>query len=282
MQLNTMMLRRFLTAAIALPFLIFIVWLGGLWFAAFIAVTAGLGAWELYRLATSAEEKSLMLVAVTLAVGLSVSYHFIPGPKHPENMEFIAMIPALAALLGAPALMLVNRIRGRLRAIVATLSIGLMIGGTLFHASLLRDFQWFSGELDLGARWIYLLLGVTFAAETVAYFVNRAIGTRRLDPVRTWRGAVAGILAAVVCGVLLGSSLDLGAPTPVAAVISAILTVTGQLGFMFIAKLKRVSAVESTGRLLPGYGGVLDRMGSLMWSVIILYHLLAFSSGSTA
>ena len=276
------MAKRILTAAIALPVLTFIVWLGSLWFAALIAVVSCLGAWELCRMATAWGQKPIMPFALVLATVLAVSYHCIPGPKHPENMEFIAMIPALAALLAVVVLMFMHSIEGRLGVILVTLSIGLIIGGALFHAPILRDFEFFRDELDDGARWIFFLLGVTFAADTVAYFVSRAIGSRRLNQNTTWGGAVGGILAAVVCGVFLGSALDLGAPAPIAAVVSVILAISGQLGAMFVAKLKRMSAVENTGRLLPGYGGVLDRMGSVMWGVVILYHLVALSSGSTA
>ena len=91
-----------------------------------------------------------------------------------------------------------------------------------------------------------------------------------------------GVLAASVCGVYLNSALDLGAPAPVAAVMSAILGIAGQAGAKFIIKMKRTAGVKYTGRLLPGYGGILDSMGSLMWSVVILYHFVAFFSGSSA
>ena len=240
-----MMAMRILTAAIALPVLIFIVWLGGLWFAVLIALAAGIGAWELCRLATAGKEIHAMPVAVALTVVLSVSYHFIPGPRHPESMEFTAMIPALAALLAAVVLMSRRRIRGQLGLIVTTLSIGLIIGGTLFHAPLLRDFEWFSGEVDLGARWIFFLLGVTFVADSVGYFANRTIGSRWLNPEGRWRGAVGGILAAVVCGVFLGSALNLGAPAPFAAIIAVILAVTGKVGALFIAKMKRMAGLNT-------------------------------------
>lgn len=85
-----------------------------------------------------------------------------------------------------------------------------------------------------------------------------------------------------MCGVFLGSALNLGTLAPVAAVTSAILAISGRAGAKFITKIKRTAEVEYTDRLLPGYGGVLDRVGSLVGSLIILYHVLAFSSGSTA
>ena len=185
-----------------------------------------------------------MPVAVAVAALFSVSYHFIPDPKYPGNMEFIAMIPALAALLAAVVLMFGHRIRGQLGLIGTTLSVGLIIGGTLFHAPLIRDFEWFSEELDLGARWIFFLLGVTFAADTVGYFANRDIGSLWLNPNGRWGGTVGRILAAVVCGVFLGSALNLGTPALVAAVISAILAIAGQAGGKFITKIKRTAEVE--------------------------------------
>ena len=277
-----MMARRILTASIALPVLIFIVWLGGLWFAALIAVAAGTGAWELCRLATAAEKRPLMPVAVLLAIVLSISYHFISAPRHPENMEFVAMIPAMAAILSAIALLRVRSLRGLQGRLFVTLCIVLVIGGTLFHAPILRDFELFPNELSLGIRWTLFLLGVTFAADTAAYFTDRAIGSRRFCSNMTWRGAAGGILAAVVCGVFLSSALDLSAPAPTAAVASIILAIIGHVGAKFIIRMKRTAGVEYTGRLLPGYGGILDRMGSLMWSLVILYHLVALASGSTA
>ena len=163
-----MMAMRILTAAIALPVLIFIVWLGGLWFAALIAVPAGIGAWELCRMAGGSEKRLVMPVAVVLAVILSVSYHLIPDPKHPENMELVAIFPALLAVIAAVVLTVIHRPGGRLSGTLVTLSIALVIGGTLFHAPILRDFDFLPGELDDGARHIFFLLGVTFAADTAA------------------------------------------------------------------------------------------------------------------
>ena len=93
---------------------------------------------------------------------------------------------------------------------------------------------------------------------------------------------VGGTLGAIVCGTFLASALDLGVPVPAAAFGSVILGIFGQIGAMFVAKLKRMADIERSGWLLPGHGGVIDRMGSLMWNLVILYHLVAISSGSIA
>ena len=153
-----------------------------------------------------------------------------------------------------------------------------MIGGTLFHAPLLRDFNLFSD--DEGLSWIIFLLGTTFVADTAAFFAGRAIDALR--PARTLERVTGGVLGAVVCGAFLASALDLAIPLPAVVLGSVILGITGQIGANVAPKLRRMAAVEQSGGLLPGFGGVFYRMGSLMWSLVILYHLVALSSGSTA
>ena len=195
-------------------------------------------------------------------------------------MEFTAMFPALLAVLGAVVLYVMQRISGRLGDTLVTLSIAMVLGGTLFHAPLLRDFDLFAG--DEGRSWLIFLLWVPFVGDAAAYLTDKAIGSHSLTADRTWKGVIGGVLGAVVCGVFLSSALDLGVPAPVAAFVSAILAIAGYGGAKFITKMKKTSGAEHTGRLLPGYGGILDRMGSLMWSLVVLYHLVAFFSGSTS
>ena len=271
---------RILTTAVALPLLLFIVWLGGLWFSALIAITAGLCAWELCRLARRWGQEPAMPIAVILAAVLAVSYNVIPVPTYPENMELTALFPALLAFLAAVTLPLTHRLIGVTGRTLATFCIALVIGGTLLHAPLLRDFNLFSD--DEGRSWIIFLLGTTFVGDTAAFFGGRAIDSLRFRPARTWERVAGGVLGAVVCGTFLASALDLAIPLPAVVLGSVILGITGQLGAMFASKLRRMAAVERSGGLLPGFGGVFDRMGSLMWSLVILYHLVAFSSGSTA
>ena len=276
--------RRILTAAVALPFLLFIVWQGGLWFAFLIALVAGLGAWELSRMAESWGQKPFVPIAVVLSTALAVSYYFIPGPKFPENMEGAAIFPALLAVSAAVAMLLAHRLRGPLSRVLITCCAVALVGGTLFHAPLLRELDVFSA--NEGLSWIIFLLGVTFATDTAAYFVGRAIGSHKLapnvSPNKTWEGAVGGFLGAVICGICLSIVLDLGAHISVAAIGSAVLGITGQLGDLFESKLKRLADIKDSGRLFPGHGGILDRMDSLMWNLVVLYHMAAVSSGSMA
>ncbi len=276
--------RRILTSAVALPLLLLVVWQGGLWFGALIALAAGLGAWELCRLANCWGQKPFPPIAVAFAATLAVSSYFIPNSVYPENMEVAALAPALLAVFAAAVTLFAFRLKGSLSRILATCCVIALIGGTLFHAPLLREFDPLSnGD---GLSWILFLLGVTFATDTAAYLVGRTIGSRRLapnvSPNKTWEGAIGGFIGAILCGVILNSALGLGADASVAALGSAVLGVSGQLGDLFESKLKRMADVKDSGRLFPGHGGILDRMDSLMWNGVVLYHLVALSSGSMA
>lgn len=276
--------RRILTAAVALPVLLLIVWQGGWWFAGLIAIAAAIGAWEFGRMVEAWGQKTIPVVVLVLTAALAVSYHFLPGSEYPENMEGIAAIPASLAITAAVVILFTHKLRGLLGNALATVCIVLVVGGALFHAPLLRAFDSFSA--DEGLSWIIFLLGVTFATDTTAYLVGRAIGSHKLapnvSPNKTWEGAIGGFLGAVVSGICLSAVLDLGAHLSVIAVGAAVLGVTGQLGDLYESRLKRMAGVKDSGRLFPGHGGILDRMDSLMWNVVVLYHMVALSSGSMA
>ncbi len=276
--------RRILTAAVALPVLLLIVWQGGWWFAGLIAIAAAIGAWELGRMAEAWGQKTIPVVVLVLTTALAVSYHFIPGSEYPENMEGVAAFPASLAITAAVVILFTHKLRGLLGNALATVCIVLVVGGALFHAPLLRAFD--SLSANEGLSWIIFLLGVTFATDTAAYFVGKAVGSRKLatnvSPNKTWEGAIGGFCGAIACGVGLEAILGLDADLPTVALMSAVLGVTGQLGDLYESKLKRMAGVKDSGRIFPGHGGILDRMDSLMWNVVVLYHMIALTSGSMA
>ena len=300
--------RRILTAAVALPPLLFVVWQGGAWFAALITLAAALGAWELSRMAEGWGQRPLMSLAIVLSAGLPLSAYFIYGDFAPlPGAENLPSVIAPLALVSAAMTLFVHRTRGVLGRVLATCCVIGVVGGTLFHAIPLRSLDsWQISEgpsllvlvevghvfraLDSwsaeGLSWIVFLLAVTFATDTAAYFVGRAFGSRKLapnvSPNKTWEGAIGGFCGAVLCGVGLEAMLGLDADLPTIALMSAILGITGQLGDLYESKLKRLAGVKDSGHLFPGHGGVLDRMDSLMWNVVVLYHMVALTSGSVS
>lgn len=154
--------------------------------------------------------------------------------------------------------------------------VALTLLGILYCAWFLGHAVWLR-ELPGGQALTLMALGVTWCGETAAYFVGRSWGRHRLaprvSPAKTVEGAVAqtgaSLLAALVAGRVL--ALDL----PHAAAIGLLLGVFGQFGDLAESFLKRSAEVKDAGSLLPGHGGLLDRLDSLLFNVPALYYYVS-------
>jgi len=137
-------------------------------------------------------------------------------------------------------------------------------------------------QLPRGEWWILLAIVVTWLNDTFAYFVGRAFGRRklyeRISPSKTWEGAAGGA-AGSIAGALVIRSLWLPViPFWGAALIGAGAAVLGPLGDLSESMLKRAFGAKDSGRLLPGHGGLLDRIDALLFNapfVLLCARLLA-------
>ncbi len=121
---------------------------------------------------------------------------------------------------------------------------------------------------------LLFLLVVVWASDIGAYVVGRLIGGRRLAPTispgKTWSGAVGGLLAAVLGGQAVAGFSAHWAYDPVrVAAVAAVLGVASQLGDLFESAVKRHFGVKDAGRLIPGHGGLLDRLDGLMAAALV-------------
>ncbi len=263
------MLTRTLTAVVGVPLLVGVVWVGGYAFAALATATAGVGAWELCRMARGWGQPPYAVVAIALAAVVAASGHLIPAPE-------AGLFMPLAILLGGiGALILLNgyRARGRFGSILSTVAIALFIGGALFMATSIRNVP------EDGRAMILFLITITFVTDTGAYLVGKAIGRRkmtpRVSPNKTWEGATGGLLAAGATGAILVWVMSEFQPVSSDLIamfaVGATLGVTGQFGDLFISRLKRRAGFDDSGFIVPGHGGLLDRLDSLT------FNLLAFT-----
>jgi phosphatidate cytidylyltransferase len=112
---------------------------------------------------------------------------------------------------------------------------------------------------------VLLVLLLVWIADTAAYFVGRAWGRHKLapgiSPGKTWEGALGGTAGALVYAIILGTFIEglLWVPYLLAAALLAVLSIVGDL---FESAVKRQAAVKDSGTLLPGHGGILDRIDS--------------------
>ncbi len=184
-------------------------------------------------------------------------------------------IPLLAAAvwLGSILLLLVTVAAAliaiwELRALLRRFSFILWLLASLAVAAALASGLVLRESHD-GLAWLSYAILITFASDTAAYAVGSLVGRHRLAPLispsKTWEGAAGGIIGAAVVSAAFTVFAELDAlPFAAAIPLGAALSVLGQLGDLGESWLKRKAGVKDSGNLLPGHGGVLDRLDSLL------------------
>jgi phosphatidate cytidylyltransferase len=252
---------RIITGLLALPLLIlFIHYAGLLLFRGFIGVVALLALHEFYAMALPAQRRAEAWLAAVLGAAL------------------VAMVPPqlLPALFTAAflAFALVFLLRfGQLATVAGQLA--LLVTGLIYVALLLTHLPWLR-ELPYGREWIYLVLLIVMAGDTGAYFTGTSIGRRKLYPAVSPNKSVEGAVGGLI-GSLLGASLAKASFFPGLSAIDVLvlglgLGVLGQIGDLFESMLKRSFGVKDSGTLIPGHGGILDRLDSLLFAFAPAYY----------
>ena len=267
------MRRRSLTALVGIPILLGAVWLGAPWLTILVLLAGAVALWETYRLlprhvgplpaalgvawviaillgaqASSGFENFLAVVGGILVIGAFVSslwfIAFYSGERYPLAYLYLLLGPLYAGFL-----------------LSHSLALGELLGGG-----------------DLGRNWLLFALLVTLATDTGAYGVGRTIGRTPLvpsiSPNKTWEGSIGGFAAAVGVAVLVGLVFDLEIARWQQVVIGATVGAVSQLGDLFESKLKRLSNAKDAGSIIPGHGGVLDRLDSILFALPTIYYLL--------
>jgi phosphatidate cytidylyltransferase len=128
------------------------------------------------------------------------------------------------------------------------------------------------------AKWTILAMVSTWLADSAAYLIGTWRGRRRLaprlSPNKTVEGYVAGIVLGTLFSLLLGWIMDL--PLLLVLLVALLISVFGTAGDLGISLLKREAGVKDSGNMLPGHGGALDRVDSLLWSVTLAYYVIHY------
>ena len=267
------MATRVATAIIGLPLLILVVWVDSLWFSVLVAVIAAIGALEMSGMARQWGDRPITPLAVLLAAALVLAAHY--GGNRPSVSMTAPIIVLLWATLSL--LWLLRRDQPALpqedsaSRWLATAGVAFFIGGLLFHAPLLRS-------LDQGREWVLLLLLVTFATDTSAFFVGKTIGKTPLAPAispsKTREGAAGGVVGAVAVSFAAVYVFNLDVALWKTLAIGISIGIVGQVGDLVESRLKRISGVKDSGRLVPGHGGVLDRLDSIVFNLVVVYYFV--------
>lgn len=281
---NRNLIVRVVTALVLLPLVLWLIWLGGVWFALLMSVAAALCALELNLLPTSfpppapAEEKKrnaleeeieeLELESAVLsgAAIVSVGGAFMLPLLDEIHLWFVSPKLVLVAVLMvafADALLFEEELQNAPR------RVGLAVLGVVYPGLLLSALVRMR-QLDHGEWWILLTLTVTWLNDTSAYFAGRAFGKRklypRISPSKTWEGAIGGALGSIAGALIVQHFWLPQLPAWGAALIGAGAAVLGPLGDLSESMLKRSFGAKDSGHLLPGHGGMLDRIDALIFN----------------
>lgn len=131
-----------------------------------------------------------------------------------------------------------------------------------------------------GKFWIFFLLAVIFSSDMGAFYFGRLFGSHklctRLSPGKTWEGAIGGLLSSVFVAALFSRLLPLQQHILCILPLGAGISIAGQLGDLCESMMKRNHAQKDSGRILPGHGGILDRIDGLLFGIPVLYGYLSF------
>jgi phosphatidate cytidylyltransferase len=245
---------RILSALVLAPLALAAVWFGAPFLPALVALAgAGMG-WEWARLSR---------VRAPVAVTLVIAAPFLAACAIAFDRDLAAW---LVALLFALAAALAERgLRARLWTLVGTLWIALPCMAVL----------WLERSAGRGA--IFFLLAVVWASDIGAFAFGRVLGgpklAPRLSPNKTWAGSLGGLLCAILVGIATAAILHGAAARLIAS--SFIVAVAAELGDLAESFAKRRFGVKDSSKLIPGHGGLLDRLDSLLAAAIALALLLA-------
>lgn len=272
--------KRVLFAVAAIPVVAAAVWVGGAALATLLAIAAALAAWEYGRLAEAAGQRPMMgWLAILAALVPLATFAMHLGLWIPPLPVVALVVPAMLT-----AAMWTRGVAGRpLEATAVTLFGAWYTGGMLAFAFALRYHRFAVGALA-GTLLLMLPLVITWLNDAGAFFFGKRFGRTKLmpsvSPGKTWAGAV-GALATSVAGTwayvtfLLAPQAQLGLSLAGILVLGTALSAAAQVGDLAESLLKRQAGVKDSSHLIPGHGGVLDRVDSLLFTIPLGYVLLA-------
>lgn len=272
--------RRVLFAVVAIPVVLAAVYVGSAALAALLAITAALAAWEFFRIAAEAGYEPLsgvgIVVAAVLPLVMHGTYLGLVAPAITWGVLVVLAVLALAIWLRGPD-------RHPLGAAASTVLGAIYTGGLLSYAYMLRYDNYAVGAAA-GSAVLLLPLVLTWTSDTGAYVVGRAIGRHKLVPSVSPGKTVEGAVGALVLCVVVSWLYVHGVLAPLAqltlrprdtVLFGLAISIAVQLGDLVESLLKREAGVKDSSRIIPGHGGVLDRIDGLLFALPVAYWLVS-------
>src|SRR5580704_12584235 len=278
--------KRVATAVVLIPCVVGLVLWGSTAVVAMgMALVTLLALFEFFALGDAIGHRAYRFWTATCALGLVyVQWLEVIGPTHElaggltlqgPVLRYLGVRPAIqdvlfVFLVGVAALTLCTK-RPKVEALPAA---GISCSGLLLVALPLTYGIPLHGISRVGPILLMFVMVITWVGDTAAYFVGRAIGKHPLAPVlspkQTWEGTVASILGALLVAVLFRKWLIV--PLPHLLAMATVGNFAGQAGDLLESAYKRSAGVKDSGSLLPGHGGVLDRIDALILAIPVVWY----------
>ena len=258
---------RIASGIIGAPIVLVAILLGNLWLTAFLIIVANLAYFELRYLINRFTDKPSAVLGVPwivfLIVGASIGGNSVPY--------------ILAAGLLFSLILTVSKRKNPVRSMLhwtTEIAGPLCIGLPCTLAILTRS-------LDFGANWLFLTIITVFSTDIGAFLIGKTWGRHKLAPLispkKTWEGAIGGFICAIaICFILTGQVPNISF-SPINAWqslwIGGSISIVAQIGDLLESKLKRTAQVKESGWLIPGHGGVLDRVDSVFLPLVLVYYI---------
>lgn len=272
--------QRWLTAAIAMPVVLVFAWFGG-WLA-FVALglVVLLGTVELHNMLLHVGYRPLVWISFALSILFLIAAMF---PSY--RLSIIEISLGVSLLVSFSWLFFRKRLDGAMIDWALTMAISLYLGWPTSFMLLLRGYTpaTFQGSgavtLPTGAWWLLVVLLGVWGFDAAAFFSGRYFGRHKLapeiSPGKTWEGVAGGLVLSIIAALVL-TVVPLHVPWYFAILLGVLIGMAATLGDLAESLIKRQTHVKDSGQIMPGHGGMLDRIDSLLFAVIVVYIFAQF------
>jgi phosphatidate cytidylyltransferase len=251
---------RVASGVVALPLIVLLIWAGEWWYAAAVALILFVATLE-FQDARGTWLRPLALMSAGFSAFLAVAAHL--------GLDWMTWVVTGLVIIPLLWVTFASDTSTALTDWLWAAGAVLYLGWLGSHLTLLRD-------VGDGRDWVYLAVFSTFATDTAAYFGGRAFGRRALapsiSPGKTVEGAAAGFAFGIAAVILFNYFLGLRKEAALIVPLALLLPLAAQLGDLIESKLKRSMEIKEAGFLIPGHGGVMDRLDSVLLTVVVVYY----------
>ena len=273
------MTTRVNTALLGLPILFIIIWVGDPLFSIVVVAIAAMGAWEFCQIAQHTGKKPMTRFAIIWAsIFVVVSYILTTNSSGVDPIVFMTLnaLTAISGITISGLYVIIYHPHGtKLSNWITTISASIYTGGLISYSVLILN-------LDHGREWICVLILAVFANDTLAFLTGRYLGKTPLapntSPGKTVEGAVGGIFGALLTSLATITIFDLETHLLGVIVLGILIGITAQGGDLLESKIKRHFDVKDSGWIIPGHGGVLDRLDSIVFNLVLVYYFIIWAT----